>query len=75
MLALTDVFIMHSFFGFWSMYLVKHSVGCNLQSQNSRLYRPSIQNVIKAMGDSLLIHEFAYSLFTGLCSVTSNMTG
>ena len=27
------------------------------------------------MGDSLLIHEFAYSLFIGLCSVTSNMTG
>ena len=27
------------------------------------------------MGDSLLIHEFAYSLFIGLCSVTSDMTG
>ena len=26
-------------------------------------------------GDSLLIHEFAYSLFIGLCSVTTNMTG
>ena len=25
--------------------------------------------------DSLLIHEFAYSLFISLCSVTSNMTG
>ena len=30
---------------------------------------------IKATGDSLLIHEFAYSIFLGLCSVTSNMTG
>ena len=29
----------------------------------------------KVAGDSLLIHEFAYSLFIGLCSVTSNMTG
>ena len=27
------------------------------------------------MGDSLLFHEFTYSLFIGLCSVTSNMTG
>ena len=26
-------------------------------------------------GDSLLIHEFTYSLFIGLCSVTSKMTG
>ena len=30
---------------------------------------------IKVTGDSLLIHEFAYSLFIGLCSVTSDMTG
>ena len=30
---------------------------------------------VKVTGDSLLIHEFAYSLFIGLCSVTSNMTG
>ena len=29
----------------------------------------------KAMGDSLLIHEFTYSLFIGLRSGTSNMTG
>ena len=29
----------------------------------------------KITGDSLLIHESAYSLFIGLCSVTSNMTG
>ena len=29
----------------------------------------------KVKGDSLLIHEFTYSLFIGLCSVTSNMTG
>ena len=29
----------------------------------------------KVTGDSLLIHELAYSLFIGLCSVTSNMTG
>ena len=28
----------------------------------------------KITGDSLLIHESAYSLFIGLCSVTSNMT-
>ena len=32
-------------------------------------------NIIKVTGDSLLIHEFAYSLYIGLCSVTSNMTG
>ena len=30
---------------------------------------------VKVTGDSLLIHEFAHSLFIGLCSVTSNMTG
>ena len=30
---------------------------------------------IKVTGDSLLIHAFAYSLFIGLCLVTSNMTG
>ena len=29
----------------------------------------------KATGDSLLIHEFTYSLFIGLSLVTSNMTG
>ena len=29
----------------------------------------------KVTGDSLLIHEFTYSLFIGLYSVTSNMTG
>ena len=29
----------------------------------------------KVTGDSLLIHAFAYSLFIGLCSVISNMTG
>ena len=29
----------------------------------------------KVTGNSLLIHEFAYTLFIGLCSVTSNMTG
>ena len=29
----------------------------------------------KVTGDSLLIHGFTYSLFIGLCSVTSNMTG
>ena len=29
----------------------------------------------KVTGDSLLIHEFAYSLFIGLCSITSDMTG
>ena len=33
------------------------------------------QYLVKVTGDSLLIHEFAYSLFIGLCSVTSNMTG
>ena len=31
--------------------------------------------VIKVMGDSLIIHEFAYSLFIGLCSVTNDMLG
>ena len=29
---------------------------------------------VKVTGDSLLIHEFAESLFIGLCSVASNMT-
>ena len=37
----------------------------------TRLQRASF----KVTGDSLLIHEFAYSLFIGLCWVTSNMTG
>ena len=31
--------------------------------------------LLKVTGDSLLIHAFAYSLFIGLVSVTSNMTG
>ena len=31
-------------------------------------------NLLKVTGDSLLIHEFAYSLFIGLCSVTFKMT-
>ena len=31
--------------------------------------------VFKVTGDNLLIHEFAYSLFIRVCSVTSNMTG
>ena len=30
---------------------------------------------VKVTVDSLLIHEFTYSLFIGLCSVTSGMTG
>ena len=34
-----------------------------------------IEFTIKITGDSLLIHEFAYSLFIGLCSVTSDLTG
>ena len=34
-----------------------------------------LANNFKVMGDSLLIHAFAYSLFIGLCSVISNMTG
>ena len=29
---------------------------------------------VKVIGDSLLIHEFTYSLFIALCSVTSDMT-
>ena len=29
----------------------------------------------KVTGDSLLIHEFTYLLFIGLCSVTCDMTG
>ena len=29
----------------------------------------------RVTGDSLLIHEFIYSLFVGLCSVTPNMIG
>ena len=29
----------------------------------------------KVTGQSLLIHEFTYSLFIDLCSVTYNMTG
>ena len=34
-----------------------------------------LTRTFKVTGDSSLIHEFAYSLFIGLCSVTSNMTG
>ena len=33
------------------------------------------QGRLKVTGGSLLIHAFAYSLFIGLCLVTSNMTG
>ena len=33
------------------------------------------RDIIKVTGDSLLIHVFAYLLFIGVCSVTSNMTG
>ena len=36
---------------------------------NQHMHEP-----VKATGDSLLIHAFAYSLFISLCSVTSNMT-
>ena len=39
------------------------------------LCEPIKELLIKVTGDSLLIHAFAYSLFIGLCSVSSNMTG
>ena len=42
----------------------------NFEFKFSRLRRH-----LEVTGDSLLIHEFAYSLFIGLCSVTSDMTG
>ena len=35
----------------------------------------SVPRDLKVMSESLLIHAFAYSLFIGLGSVTSNMTG
>ena len=35
------------------------------------VYIPDVPfKFFKVTGDSLLIHEFAYSLFIGLCSVT-----
>ena len=34
-----------------------------------------VSDYLKVTGDSLPIHEFAYSLFIGLCSVTFDMTG
>ena len=34
-----------------------------------------LTRTFKVTGDSSLIHEFAYSLFIGFCSVTSNTTG
>ena len=34
----------------------------------------SLKIPVKVMGGSLLIHEFTYSLFIGLCSVKTNMT-
>ena len=35
----------------------------------------SLKMPAKVTCNSLLIHEFAYSLFNGFCSATSNMTG
>ena len=35
----------------------------------------SVSQPLKVTGDSWLIHEFTYSLFIGLFSVTCNMTG
>ena len=42
---------------------------CNTQSDTL------VHELIKVTGDNLLIHECAYSIFIGLCSVTSNMVG
>ena len=36
---------------------------------------PPVGYWVKVTGDSLLIHESAYSLFIDLCLVTPNMTG
>ena len=48
---------------FEGMFLVK------ITSQGTSLKRVDVK------GDSLLIHEFTYSLFNSLCSVTSDMSG
>ena len=42
---------------------------------DKKFYNLKNKEFVKVTGDSLLIHAFAYSLFIGLCSVTSNMTG
>ena len=34
-----------------------------------------LTRTFKVTGDSSLIHEFAYAIFIGLCSVSSNITG
>ena len=46
-----------------------HVAPTHLYLSNAQFWQYS-----RVTGDSLLIHEFAYSLLIGLCSVTSNMT-
>ena len=50
------------------LLLSKHALPCE---KNYPLIAPIS---LKVTGDSLLIHEFAYSLFISLCSVNSNVT-
>ena len=53
--------------------LIMHSLySCLLMSL---ITRTKNRTHLKVTGDSLLIHEFAYSLFISHCSVASSMTG
>ena len=38
------------------------------------IMKTSVKMPVKVTGDGLLILEFTYSLFIGLCSVSFNMT-
>ena len=64
---------------FWTFFHFSASSKQNFLKNNcltlilATCYR-SMQSYVKVTGDNLLIYEFAYSLFIGLCSVTSNMT-
>ena len=52
-----------------SFFCIFHALSFELKL----FFRPEFP--FKVTGDSLLIHVFAYSLFIGHCSVTSDMTG
>ena len=51
-----------------------HSLNTTIDQKQGIKSKEKLYNV-KVTGGSLLIHEFGYSLFIGLCSVTSDITG
>ena len=56
-------------------FQLDNRVYCDLNNSTLDFLSSLIEIVFKVTGDSLLIHEFPYSLFIRLCSVASNMAG